>query len=170
MQARLETVPAPRRRIRDPDKEPSMNKTVILVDDAAHTRARLAALLDAQALPLRVGPGELVLVGCAPRMTHRVSKWVSHGAREHWRTKWARKLFDELEPWLQAQGLPAQCVLAKGPLEELLAELRADAVIDARRPKAPTPAEAARELSARPAWRSAMVIFGLGALVALAEA
>jgi hypothetical protein len=147
-----------------------MNKTVILVDDAAHTRARLTALLDAQTSPLRVAPGELVLVGCAPRMTHRVSKWVSHGAREHWRTKWARKLFDELTPWLQAQGLPAQCILAKGPIEDLVSELRASQVIDARRPKAPEPADAVRETAPRPAWRSAMVIFGLGTLFALAEA
>lgn len=147
-----------------------MHKTVILVDDAAHTRARLTALLDAQPAPVRVAPGELVLIGCAPRMTHRVSKWVSHGAREHWRTKWARKLFDELQPWLQAQGLKAECVLAKGPIEDLVAELRADHVIDARRPKAPTPVEAPREAAPRPAWRSAMMVFGLGALIALAEA
>jgi hypothetical protein len=146
-----------------------MNKTVILVDDAAHTRARLAALLDAQPAPVRMAAGELVLIGCAPRMTHRVSKWVSHGAREHWRTKWARKLFDELQPWLQAQGLKAECVLAKGPIEELVAELRADQVIDARRPKASIPAGASRQSPARPAWRSAMAVFGLGALVALAE-
>lgn len=146
-----------------------MHKTVFLVDDAAHTRERLSALLEAQAPLQQADGGEIVLVGCAPRMTHRVSKWVSHGAREHWRAKWARKLFDALEPWLTAQGLRVRCVLARGPLEEVLGELQPDEVVDLRRPKAATPVEPPRG-RARPAWHSAMVLFGLGALVALSEA
>jgi hypothetical protein len=112
--------------------EHTMKKIVVLVDDASYTQGRLGTALQGQ------GPvdGAWVLVACAPRLTHRVSKWVSHGAREHWRTKWAHKLFGELDPWLHAKGLgEAHRMLAKGPLQELLDELRPDEVIDARRPK-----------------------------------
>ena len=111
-----------------------MRKIVVLVDDASYTQGRLgAALLDQAA---QSTDGVWVLIACAPRLTHRVSKWVSHGAREHWRTKWAHKLFGELDPWLNANGLSdAQRLLARGPLQELLDELRPDEVIDARRPK-----------------------------------
>jgi hypothetical protein len=31
-------------------------------------------------------------------MTHRISKWVSHSARENWRAKWADKLFAQVVP------------------------------------------------------------------------
>ena len=106
-----------------------MRKIVVLLDDASYTQGRLgAALLDQAA---RSTDGVWVLIACAPRLTHRVSKWVSHGAREHWRTKWAHKLFGELDPWLNANGLSdAQRLLARGPLQELLDELRPDEVID----------------------------------------
>jgi hypothetical protein len=50
------------------------------------------------------GPTHWVLVACAPRMTHRISKWVSHSSRENWRAKWADKLFDQVVPPLQARG------------------------------------------------------------------
>lgn len=146
-----------------------MRTTVFLVDDASHTRERLLPLLESRPAALQTDTDEIVLVGCAPRMTHRVSKWVSHGAREHWRTKWAHRLFDELEPWLAARGLRVRCVLARGPLDELLGALRPDQVVDLRRPKASAPIEPPRE-PARPAWRTTLLLFGLGALVALSEA
>lgn len=72
-------------------------------------------------------------------MTHRVSKWVSHRARENWRDKWADKLFTAVLPAMQACGAKVTPVLAKGPLAELVAELQqehgAAQIIDARRPK-----------------------------------
>jgi hypothetical protein len=72
-------------------------------------------------------------------MTHRVSKWVSHRARENWRDKWADKLFAAVLPVMQAGGAKVTPVLAKGPLPELVAELQQEhgtaQVIDARRPK-----------------------------------
>jgi hypothetical protein len=78
-------------------------------------------------------------VACAPRMTHRVSKWVSHSAREHWRTKWADKLFEQVVPPLRARGDDVTPVLARGPLAELTRSLLAEhdgaRVLDARRPK-----------------------------------
>lgn len=104
-------------------------KIAVLLDDAVHAQDRLAPCL----------PGALeahwVLVACAPRMTHRASKWVSHGAREHWRGKWAAKLFAQMQPWLDEHGVDAEPRLAKGPLQDLMQEIAPDEVIDARRPK-----------------------------------
>lgn len=84
-------------------------------------------------------------------MTHRVSKWVSHRARENWRDKWADKLFAAMLPVMQACGAKVTPVLAKGPLPDLVAELQqahgAAQIIDARRPKQ----EAAQAEPAKPA-------------------
>ena len=110
-----------------------MDKVIVYVDDPAYAR---------QQLPAPAGiPTHWVLVACAPRMTHRISKWVSHSARENWRAKWADKLFDQVIPPLQARGDPVTPVLAKGPLPELtrvlMAEYGTARVLDVRRPKAP---------------------------------
>ena len=72
-------------------------------------------------------------------MTHRISKWVSHSARENWRAKWAGKLFDQVVPPLRARGDAVTPVLARGPLPELTRSLMAEHgtvhVLDARRPR-----------------------------------
>ncbi len=79
-------------------------------------------------------------------MTHRVSKWVGHRARESWRDKWAGKLFAQLRPWLPS-GSSVTTMLAKGLLPDLVAQLQAELgaarVLDARRPKLDTAAEPA---------------------------
>jgi hypothetical protein len=111
---------------------------VVLLDDAGYARQQLA--------PRPSGTGDMqqqrwILVACAPRMTHRVSKWVSHGAREHWRSKWAHKLFGELDGWLVEHHPDAERVLARGPLPELLEDLQADEVLDLRRPKGGLPTQ-----------------------------
>ncbi len=127
-------------------------KIIVYVDDAAHAQQILRPLLARQSQDARGGAMHWVLVACAPRMTHRVSKWVSHSARENWRAKWADKLFAQLVPALQAAGSEVSTVLAKGPLPELLTQLQAEhgtdaQVVDARRPKqeAMVPAVAAAE-------------------------
>ncbi|GIX24440.1 MAG: hypothetical protein KatS3mg122_1671 [Caldimonas sp.] len=141
-----------------------MRTMVILVDDAAHTREHMPPLL--QHPSMQAQPVEIVLVGCAPRLTHRVSKWVSHGAREHWRHKWAHRLFGELQPWLAARGLRVRCVLARGPLDALLDSLQPDRVVDLRRPKAAAPAVAP---PSRSRWQLSLMALGLGALIAWSE-
>jgi hypothetical protein len=114
-----------------------MEKIIVYVDDGAHAQQQLAPMT-------RSGLGgaprtHWVLVACAPRMTHRISKWVSHSARENWRAKWADKLFAQIVPGLQASGDLVTVVLAKGPLPELTDQLKAEhgtsRVLDARRPK-----------------------------------
>ena len=110
------------------------NQVMVYVDDAAHAQQVLAPLLARRAAETR-----WVLVACAPRMTHRISKWVSHRARENWRDKWADKLFEQLVPVLTVGGSSVTTVLAKGPLAELTQQLQAELgtarVVDARRPK-----------------------------------
>ena len=110
-----------------------MNKVIVYVDDPAYARQRMPGA-DA-------GPTHWVLVACAPRMTHRISKWVSHSARENWRAKWADRLFDQVIPDLRARGDDVTPVLARGPLPELTRNLMAEHgtahVLDVRRPKAP---------------------------------
>src|SRR5690606_13542810 len=108
-----------------------MQKVIVYLDDPAYAR---------QMLPANDGAGtHWVLVACAPRMTHRISKWVSHSARENWRAKWADKLFDQVVPALRARGDDVTPVLARGPLPELTRELMAThgtgRVLDVRRPK-----------------------------------
>ncbi|GAA6119252.1 hypothetical protein [Acidovorax sp. FG27] len=132
-----------------------MNKIIVYVDDAAHAQQILGPFTGRQA----GGAGtHWILVACAPRMTHRISKWVSHSARENWRAKWADKLFAQVVPWLRSGDgqQVVSTVLAKGPLPELLAHLQAEhgagtQVVDARRPKqeavAPVAAPAATPVS-----------------------
>jgi hypothetical protein len=109
-----------------------MDKVIVYLDDPAYARQHMAGV---------GAPTHWVLVACAPRMTHRISKWVSHSAREHWRAKWADKLFDQVVPALRARGDDVTPVLAKGPLPELTRTLMAQhgtaRVIDVRRPKTP---------------------------------
>ena len=118
-----------------------MPTTIVYLDDADFALQHLAAMAHAgSAGGVELPPStHWILVGCAPRMTHRISKWVSHSARENWRNKWSDKLFGQAAPWLQARGGTVTTLLAKGPLteltERLLAEHAGAQVLDARRPK-----------------------------------
>ncbi len=150
-----------------------MDKVIVYVDDAAHARQILQPLTTQAA---GAAPTHWILVACAPRMTHRISKWVSHSARENWRAKWADKLFGQTLPWLEAQGDTVVPVLAKGPLadltESLLAQHAGARVMDARRPKfgqdlqpisdqGPAPAQNSR-------WTLPGAVAGMGAMLVLA--
>lgn len=120
-----------------------METIVVYVDDAAYARQQLAPMCRAAA-PCGTPRPEAatthwVLVACAPRMTHRISKWVSHSARESWRAKWSEKLFGQISPWLRQRGDHVTEVVATGPLVALSARLTAEysgaRVLDGRRPK-----------------------------------
>jgi hypothetical protein len=131
-----------------------MEKVIVYLDDPAYAKQHMAAA---------EGPTHWVLVACAPRMTHRISKWVSHSARENWRAKWADKLFEQMVPPLRARGDAVTPVLARGPLPELTRTLMAEhgtaRVLDVRRPKAVDGGEFGR-------W-SPGALLGLGALLML---
>ena len=146
-----------------------MDTVIVYVDDAAHAQQVLAPMFAGDA----AARTHWVLVACAPRATHRVSKWVSHSAREQWRSKWAAKLFAQLLPAMPMPNRAAQVttVVAKGPLAELVAQLqasqpRAAQVVDARRPKTDAAQEAAPAAASRPPLSGtlASMLAGFGAL------
>jgi hypothetical protein len=122
-----------------------MDKVIVYVDHADYAQELLAPLFARESS----AQTHWVLVACAPRMTHRVSKWVSHSARENWRAKWADKLFAQILPALRVPAGRVTTVLAKGPLAELTDQLQAEGavvaqVVDARRPKVDTGSDPAR--------------------------
>ncbi|MBC5782804.1 hypothetical protein H8N03_07585 [Ramlibacter sp. USB13] len=133
-----------------------MEKVIVYLDDPAYARQRMPGGDGA--------PTHWLLVACAPRMTHRISKWVSHSARENWRAKWADRLFEQVIPQLQARGDTVTPILARGPLPELTRTLMAEhgetRVLDVRRPKQDQPGQGGN-------WASGTMM-SLGALFLLA--
>ena len=113
-----------------------MDNIIVYVDDAAYALQMLQPMLAAGD---RRTPTRWIVVGCAPRVTHRVSKWVTHSARQGWREKWADKVFGQLLPLLQKEGDSVLTQLAQTTLmaqtESLIKEHGAARVLDARRPK-----------------------------------
>lgn len=156
-----------------------METIILFVDDAAYARDQLRLHVPSQ--PAAIGAVHWILVACAPRMTHRISKWVSHSARENWRAKWFAKAQEQLVPLLNQGDCQVTPVLAKGPLSELARELKlrhgaAATVVDARRPKVGVQLEplAPQQASTSPAgapgrWKGALgSVGGLSALFILA--
>ncbi|MDO9404074.1 MAG: hypothetical protein Q7T87_08595 [Polaromonas sp.] len=113
-----------------------MDNIIVYVDDAAYALQMLQPMLPA-AESRR--PTRWIVVGCAPRVTHRVSKWVTQSARQSWRGKWADKVFAQVVPMLQRDGDDVLTQLAQttlsGQTESLMKEHGAARVLDARRPK-----------------------------------
>lgn len=146
-----------------------MERIIVYIDDAGYAQQQLAPMKSG-------GPAtHWLLVACAPRMTHRISKWVSHSARENWRAKWADKLFSEVVPPLRGRGDTVTTVLAKGPLteltEKLLAEHGPTRVLDARRPKFGQdmqPVTADQPDAKRSPWAVPGAVAGMGLMLVLA--
>lgn len=148
-----------------------MEKIIVYLDDAAYAQQQLAPMKTAGAQPQT----HWILVACAPRMTQRISKWVSHSARENWRAKWADKLFEQIVPQIKASGDEVTCVLAKGPLPELTRKLISDhgvaRVLDARRPKFGQdllPVTADQPAPGEGRWSVPGAVLGMGAVLVLA--
>jgi len=120
-----------------------MQTLIVYVDDAAHALQQLAPLLAPED---GRSPVRWILIGCAPRVTHHVSKWVTRSARENWRGKWADKLFARLVPVLSGGGDEVLTCMGANPLQAqvdaLLAEHAGARLIDARRPKLEGPSSA----------------------------
>lgn len=110
----------------------TLDTYVVYLDDATYAGQQLESLLRQQQTK------RFVLVACAPRMTRRIGKWLSHSARENWRDKWCEKLFAQFVPLISRQD-HVFCEVATGPLPEytqmLLKDLGHAQVLDARRPK-----------------------------------
>ena len=129
-----------------------MDTIIVYIDDAAYALHLLQPLLPAAnpehaaALPAQTSQPRAtatgthwILVGCAPRVTRRVSKWVTHSARDSWRRKWADKVFSTIVPALQWRDGTVTTMLADANLSEqtesLVRHHRGATVLDARRPK-----------------------------------
>jgi len=152
-----------------------MEKIIVYLDDAGYAQQQLAPMKAAGAAQGTPPATHWVLVACAPRLTHRISKWVSHSARENWRAKWAEKLFGQIVPELHAAGDGVTTVLAKGPLPELtrklMSEHSAARVLDARRPKFGQdmqPVTADQPATADGRWSVPGAVVGMGAVLVLA--
>lgn len=113
-----------------------MDNIIVYVDDAGYALQMLQPMLSSGSART---PTRWIVVGCAPRVTHRVSKWVTHSARQGWRDKWADKVFGQLLPVLQNEGDTVLTQLAQTTLiaqtESLIREHGSARVLDARRPK-----------------------------------
>ncbi len=94
-----------------------MEKIAVFVDDAAHAGTLLRTLL-----PPAAARVQWVVVGCAPRLTRHIGRWVNEPAREQWRQRWARALRDALAPCFG--GADVEWVLARGPLPRQVDRLR----------------------------------------------
>ncbi len=113
-----------------------MDNIIVYVDDAAYGQRLLQPMLQ----DARSGtPTRWTVVGCPPRMTHRVSKWLARSTRDHWRAKWADKVFSQLVPLLAKNGDEVRTCMATSDLtsqtEFLIKQLGRARILDARRPK-----------------------------------
>ena len=159
-----------------PTQGATMDTIIVYVDDATFAQQQLAPMVLCHGKADARRAVRWVVVACAPRMTHRISKWVSHSARENWRAKWADKFFDQMLPWLQSHGDAAMPLLAKGPLPELTDRLLADhpgaRVVDARRPKLGQDLQPLSEATPAPTqdnrWALPGAVAGMGAMLVLA--
>ena len=110
----------------------TLDTYIVYLDDATYAGRELEDILRQ---PQRK---RFILVACAPRMTRRIGKWLSHSARENWRDKWCDKLFEQFVPMI-AKTDHVFCEVATGPLDQysemLLKELGHARIVDARRPK-----------------------------------
>jgi len=113
-----------------------MDNIIVYLDDADYALEMLQPML-----PEGNGRTALrwILVGCAPRVTHHASKWVTQRARQSWREKWGETAFSRLLPLLRQQGDTVLTELAGKCLREQTTSLirthGAARVLDARRPK-----------------------------------
>jgi hypothetical protein len=158
------------------NQELTMDEIIVYLDDAPYAQ-QLLAPMHAGSAPRGTPAARThwVLVACAPRMTQRISKWVSHSARESWRAKWAEKVFDQIAPGLRAAGDEATTLLARGSLAQLTQQLLAQhpgaRVLDARRPKFGqqlAPVIAGQPTGKEGRWEMPTAVAGMGAVLVLA--
>lgn len=113
-----------------------MDTMIVYVDEATYALRMLTPMLASDRART---PTRWIVVGCAPRISQHISKWVTNSARQSWRGEWARKVFEQIVPLLQAPGDSVITKVARGPLCELTDSLLGQhwgaRVMDARRPK-----------------------------------
>lgn len=148
-----------------------MDNMIVYIDEAAYALTMLTPLLSAGQTRT---PTRWIVVGCAPRVTHHVSKWVTHSARQNWRSKWAEKVFSQVIPVLQGPSDAVVTQIASGPLcdltDSLITQYGAGRVLDARRPKTGNdlqPVTRQHSPTARGLWSYAAMMTGTGMSLAV---
>ena len=113
-----------------------MDNIIVYVDDASYGLQLLQPMLQ------RTGsgaPARWIVVGCPPRMTRHVSKWMARSSLDSWRAKWAEKVFSRLIPLLVNNGDKVHTYMAQANLtsqtESLIKQHGQARILDARRPK-----------------------------------
>ena len=118
----------------------SLETIIVYIDDADYAKQILQPMLPSA----NQAPTRWVLVGCAPRITRRISKWVTQSARHSWQASWADKAFAQVTPMLRTperanDQITTQLASSKMSLCELTQSLTLQyghgRVLDARRPK-----------------------------------
>jgi hypothetical protein len=147
-----------------------MDTMIVYVDESSYALKMLTPML---ASGQTRTPTRWIVVGCAPRITHHVSKWVTNSARQSRRGKWAEKVFNQIVPLLQGPGDSVITQLARGPLceltDSLLAQHGGARVLDARRPKFGEdlqPVTRQQPQEAQGVWGYAAAVAGAGVLLA----
>lgn len=147
-----------------------MDNMIVYIDEAAYALKMLTPMLPSGQAR---APTRWIVVGCAPRITHNASKWVTNSARQSWRGKWAEKVFAQVVPLLQGPGDSVITQVARGPLcdltEALFAQYGAARVLDARRPKLGQdlqPVTRQQPQEHQGVWGYAAVVAGAGVLLA----
>ena len=147
-----------------------MDNMIVYIDETTYALKMLTPMLTSGEART---PTRWIVVGCAPRITHHASKWVTQSARQSWRGKWAEKVFEQIVPLLQTPGDTVITQLANGALcdhtDALLAQYGVARVLDARRPKlgqdlAPVTRQQPQE--AQGVWGYAAVAASAGVLLA----
>ena len=117
-----------------------MKTIIVFIDDADHAIKQLQPMLPQQTH----GATRWILVGCAPRVTRHISRFVTQSARAGWRDSWADKVFARVMPQLHNPARPQDIVITQiapprqslGDLtNELTRQFNPRLVLDARRPK-----------------------------------
>lgn len=149
-----------------------MEKIAVFVNDVAAARHILQPMLQGE------GPTHWVLVACPPTLTRHIGRWVSQGARQQWRERWAADLFDALQPELRAQaGSEVETLIARKPLVDvsarLLARLPYLRLLDARQARVgriDEPISAAQPAQAANRWTAPVAATaGLSLMLTLAD-
>ena len=113
-----------------------MDNIIVYVDDAAYGQQLLQPMLQGMGSGAQA---RWIVVGCPPRMTRHMSKWLARSARDSWRDKWAESVFSQLSPLLANNGDEVNTCMAKanlpGQTESLIKQHGVARVLDARRPK-----------------------------------
>lgn len=150
-----------------------MERIAVYVDSAQHAKRLIEPMLGRHAPTTG-----WIAVGCPPRLSRHVGKWVSQASRLQWHRRWLQTLRSELDPIFAAHGVAVEWQLAQGRLERVTERLKAQhgpalRLLDARVPKAGRVGEALQ--ASQPAgpvvaWRAPVAVSsGVAVMLALAD-